>query len=459
MKDFAIVGSGVSGGRIAWELTQAGAKCVLIEAGKNHFAKTYPNNELDYSSQLFWGGGLELSDDGKLGFLRAKCVGGTSIVNQALLDEFDDNAWDDWRSISGINFFKSESFSKYYESIFKEVPHSQIPEKHYNRNSKIFIQAFENLKYGWKPLVRAQTDCKLDHGTDCIVCLGGCPRESKQSSAVTGIRWALQKGLELESSFEVSKINIEKDRVTVYGEQNGNKKEIAAANVFLAAGALGNSSILIRSGLKKKLPGLGTRFTCHPQFMTYALFEEPVNSHKGAFQCVKSYDTKLREKGVKLENVFAPPIGTAMLLPGYGKKHHSLMKKYKYMASMEVALRDDACGTIAVTNSGKIVLKKKLTYGDWKKAKFGLELVKDFFQSVGAKEIIPCMQGFGLHLMGGCPIGTDSSKFVVDPEFKLHGHSNVWIADSSIFPSAPGINPSFTIMALSKMAAEKASKR
>lgn len=459
MKDFAIVGSGVSGGRIAWELTKAGAKCVLIEAGKNYSTKSYPNNELDYSSQLFWGGGLELSSDGKLGFLRAKCVGGTSIVNQALLDEFDDSAWDEWQSISGVDFFNSDFFSKHYESILSETPHSPIPEKHYNRNSKIFIQAFENLKFGWKPLIRAQTDCKLDHGSDCIVCLGGCPRDSKQSAAVTGIRWALEKGLELESSFEIFEIKISNDHVTIFGEQNGKKREVTAAKLFLAAGALGNSSILIRSGLKKKIPGIGTRFTCHPQFMTYALFDEPVNAHKGAFQSVKSYDPQLRKKGIKLENVFAPPIGTAMLMPGYGKKHHELMRKYKFMASMEVAIRDDACGKIDVTNDGKIVLNKKMTCDDWEKSKYGLNLVRDFFASVGSKEIIPCMQGFGLHLMGGCPIGADSSRFVVDPDLNLHGHRNVWIADSSIFPSAPGINPSFTIMALSQLAAQKAVTR
>jgi len=37
----------------------------------------------------------------------------------------------------------------------------------------------------------------------------------------------------------------------------------------------------------------------------------------------------------------------------------------------------------------------------------------------------------------------------------LHEDKNIYCADSSIFPNAPGINPSLTIMALSKMAIEK----
>jgi len=51
--------------------------------------------------------------------------------------------------------------------------------------------------------------------------------------------------------------------------------------------------------------------------------------------------------------------------------------------------------------------------------------------------------------VGGCPIGTGPDNSVVGPDFQIHGHPNLFAADSSIFPTAPGINPSFTIMALS----------
>ena len=41
------------------------------------------------------------------------------------------------------------------------------------------------------------------------------------------------------------------------------------------------------------------------------------------------------------------------------------------------------------------------------------------------------------------------------PDFRLHGFDNIYAADSSVFPNAPGINPSFTIMALSSMAGDR----
>ncbi len=457
--DFIVIGSGVSGARIAYELNAGGAKVLLLEAGKEFGAKTFPRNELDYSSQLFWGGGIEMSTDGRLGFLRAKVVGGTSIVNQALLDRFDDIAWRDWRSVSGVSYFDAESMEPHYKAVSKGLDIRHFEEEYFNPNARIFTRAFDKLGYGWKPLDRAQGDCKLDKGTDCIVCLGGCPRDSKQSALVTVIREGRKCGLIVEPEWEVDRLEFSAGEVRVVGLQLGKQQELTAPQVVLAAGALGNSKILHRSGLGAKLPALGTRFSCHPQLMTYAYFSEVIDAHKGAFQTVKSADPKMREWGFKLENVFAQPIGTGMLLPGYGEQHQKRMSKFRHYASMEVALRDEATGRITVGKGGKLMIDKKLTDVDRAKGKRGLELVRELFTAAGAQEIIACEQAFGLHLMGGCPIGTDPGTSVTSPEFKLHGFNNVWLADSSVFPGAPGINPSFTIMALSHRAAQGMLKR
>ncbi|MEW6055522.1 MAG: GMC family oxidoreductase [Bdellovibrionota bacterium] len=455
MYDFAIVGSGVSGGRVAYELTKGGAKCLLLEAGREFGKNTFPKNEMDYSTQLFWGGGLEVTTGGNIGLLRAKCLGGTSIVNQALLDRFDDLAWSDWRAASHIAFFNANTMADHYDASAKKLKIGSIPVEYYNKNAMVFTRACNKLGYNWSPLQRAQADCRLDQGSDCIVCLGGCPRDSKQSSLVTTIRWAREAGLEVRSEFEVVSISPSESEVRVQGYQGGDQTEVIARQVVLAAGALGNTGILLRSGLKSRLPALGKRFACHPQYMSYAVFDEPIDAHKGAFQSVKSDDKKMRAQGFKLENVFAPPIGTAMLMPGFGQKHMKLMKKYRYLASMEVAIRDDASGVITLGSNGKLKVQKPLTASDREKTERGLATVRELFAAAGAKEVISCTQAFGLHLMGGCSIGVDGAHSVVDPEFRVHGYKNIFIADSSIFPGAPGINPSFTIMALSHRASQE----
>ena len=94
--DYIIIGSGVGGGRMAYELAKAGARCLILEAGRHYAAEEFPLSEFDTVSRLYWNGGLELSADASLVFTRGKCVGGSSIVNQALLNRFDEPIWKRW---------------------------------------------------------------------------------------------------------------------------------------------------------------------------------------------------------------------------------------------------------------------------------------------------------------------------------------------------------------------------
>jgi choline dehydrogenase-like flavoprotein len=387
-----------------------------------------------------------------MAFLRARCLGGTSIVNQALMDRFDDVALDDWRERTGIDWMSVEAFEGSYEGVEADLNIEEIPTEHHNRNTRLFTEAFDKRGFAWTALHRAQGDCAIDRGSDCIVCLGGCQRESKQSALITTVRRARERGLDVRTGVEVERVEELGDRVRVIGTRGGSPFEVEARTVVLAAGSLGSTGILLRSPIASKLPALGHGFACHPQVMTYGFFEEPVDAHKGAFQAVKGNDAGLRAKGLKFENVFAPPIGTSMLLPGRGTKLQKTMRRYRHMASMETAIRDDATGTIRLDKKGRLQIDKRMTRDDQAKVDLGLKLAGELFESVGAGEVIRCTDTFGLHLMGGCAIGTDPARSVVDPEFRVHGTRRVFAADSSVFPSAPGINPSLTVMALSHRA-------
>lgn len=455
--DFIVVGSGPSGGRIAHDLVKSGAKVLLLEAGPHLSKKDFPKPEIQSGSQMFWGGGVELNHDARLGFLRAKCVGGTSVVNQALLDRFDEYVWSEWGDLTGLKF-SDESFRPLYEAVEGSLSLQTISEKYFGRNTRLFVQAFEKKGLGWAALRRGQKNCDLECGNDCIACLGGCARNSKQSSLVTSVEPALQQGLSLQADCEVESIHEDGGEVRVKAlvknraERSTAAVELKAGAVVLAAGSFGSTKILLQSDYSARRPALGKNISCHPQYMTYALFDEPVDAFKGAFQAVKSYDVKLRELGFKFENVFAPPIATSMLFNGFGRDHQKKMSRFRYMASMEVAIRDEATGEMSLDKKGKMIIRKSLTARDQSRMNQGMEMIADMFTSVEAREIIRCKQAFGLHLMGGCALGTDERKSVVNPEFRVHGARRVFIADSSIFPSAPGINPSLTVMAFSHQA-------
>ncbi|MBW2257708.1 MAG: hypothetical protein JRI25_24345 [Deltaproteobacteria bacterium] len=58
------------------------------------------------------------------------------------------------------------------------------------------------------------------------------------------------------------------------------------------------------------------------------------------------------------------------------------------------------------------------------------------------------------HPGGGTRMGKGPEDSVVDFEHRVHGTDNVYVADPSVFPTGPSVDPSEAIMAFSYVAAE-----
>ncbi len=63
------------------------------------------------------------------------------------------------------------------------------------------------------------------------------------------------------------------------------------------------------------------------------------------------------------------------------------------------------------------------------------------------------------HILGGCPMGRDASRGVVDLDCAVHGYPGLFVVDGSIVPANPGVNPSLTITALAEYAAQRIALR
>jgi choline dehydrogenase-like flavoprotein len=53
-----------------------------------------------------------------------------------------------------------------------------------------------------------------------------------------------------------------------------------------------------------------------------------------------------------------------------------------------------------------------------------------------------------VHLCSTVPMGEDITKCGASSFGRVHGTTNVWVNDASLLPTAPGVNPQGTVMAL-----------
>jgi cholesterol oxidase len=56
------------------------------------------------------------------------------------------------------------------------------------------------------------------------------------------------------------------------------------------------------------------------------------------------------------------------------------------------------------------------------------------------------------HIIGGCAIGENSDKGVIDKHCRIFGYENMYIVDGAAMPANLGVNPSLTITALAEYA-------
>jgi choline dehydrogenase-like flavoprotein len=55
-----------------------------------------------------------------------------------------------------------------------------------------------------------------------------------------------------------------------------------------------------------------------------------------------------------------------------------------------------------------------------------------------------------IHLFSSCPMGENAAVCAADSYGRVHGHENIYINDASLLPTALGVNPQGTVMAIAK---------
>ena len=82
--------------------------------------------------------------------------------------------------------------------------------------------------------------------------------------------------------------------------------------------------------------------------------------------------------------------------------------------------------------------------------------VDDLIAEIGRRGVVANrLTLFSAHQMSSCRIGRERASSVADPDGQVWGVRGLFVTDASAFPSASGVNPMMTVMALAMRTAQR----
>ncbi|XP_020582050.1 long-chain-alcohol oxidase FAO4A [Phalaenopsis equestris] len=485
--DAVIIGSGSGGSVAAGVLAAAVAAGVLAAAGhkillieKGHFYSTSELSLLEgpTCSAMYEGGGIVATDDVSIFLLAGATVGGGSTINWSASIPTPDIVRREWRHLRRLDLFGSEAYDRALEAVSRRL----------GVQSGVKVEGFNNevLRRGCKAAGYdvADVGCNAPPDHYCGWCQWGCKDGKKKSALVTWLDDMARSGngfiLPGCRAVEVIKVR-GKQRPEAAGvvveSSAGLQFTIRSKVTVVACGALNTPRLLKRSGLRNK--HIGRNLHLHPVAMAWGYFpetsgwpEKMKRSYEGGI--LTSMSRPKDSNNVILQTPSIHPGIYAALTPWTSASDFRYrMRRFARIAHIFALVRDQGSG--AVDYPGKIT--HRLAPDDEKGLKEGLEAAIRVLEAAGAEEVgtqwVGGDKGRGrdgvervlngvrkrrigdlrtpmcsAHQMGSCRMGMNEEEGAVGPNGEVWEMEGLFVVDTSVFPTALGVNPMVTVQAL-----------
>lgn len=479
--DVVIVGSGPAGATVARTLAHAGARVLVVEEGHATAPEDFAASGLRAMASLYRDMGTSIAlGTSPMPYLQGRAVGGTSVVNGAISWQLPRDALERWHADDPAlrDALPYESLARAEAEIEARLGVAATERHVAGPKNLLMARGAEALGVAHRPIRRNVQGC-VGSGR----CLQGCPNGAKLSMDRTFLPDAVRDGARIVSGATVTRVlHDAKGAYGVVGRTAGGAAfEVRARTVVLAASAIQTPLLLRASGLVRG--PVGDHLSGHPGVSVTARFPDEVRAFVGATQGAEV--TGHRDEGIKLEALGFDLAILASRVPGLGATLARNVAALDRFAVYGAAIRARALGTV---RQGAIrpVVRYSLTQEDVRTARRAVRRLGELMLAAGAEEVYPGLAGFDAvvrdarrmaeveregpldskayamsitHLFGTARMGSDPATSVVSPMFEHHDVRDLYVADSSVFPSNLGVNPQIPIMALARLCADHLARR
>lgn len=493
--DAVVIGTGAGGATAAARLAEAGLDVIIVESGELLHGADFDEREGPMFERLYADGGLRATDDLGVSIVQGITVGGSTTVNWMMMLRTPDWVLDEWTRAHGAEGMSAAEMRPVFARVEQELHARRVPDDAHSPNNRILLDGASALGWSAKSAVLNARNC-IRTG----FCGYGCRSGAKQVTLETYLPRALKAGARLITQARAARIEyverggaFPKKRVIIHHRlANGGPRHVGieAKIVVVAAGAVGTPVLLQQSGLGGGAVGKYLRL--HPTTGLMARYDREIYAAAGlplSSVCDEFHQLDANGYGVWIETPPIHPALAASACPGIGAAHRERMLDFRNTGTLIVLTRDGADGArsngeVRARRDGSVSITYAMGRRDRAHALAGLEAAAQLHFAAGAKEVtsgharpvilrsasevhqlrerpmgpndIPF---FSAHVNGTCRLGREARSAGTDPHGERFGAPGVFVADGSLLPTAPGVNPQETIYALSTIIAERIASR
>jgi choline dehydrogenase-like flavoprotein len=492
--DVVVIGSGAGGAVAAATLAEAGYEVVLLESGPWVSRADFTEQDAALTERLFAEGGLRATDDGSLALLQGGAVGGGSTVNWMIMLRTPDYVLEQWAREAGTTGMLPADMAPVFAQVERDVHAGLVPDDAHSANNQLLWHGARAL--GWRVrsgMINARQCVR------CGFCSFGCRHDAKQSVLLTYLPRAGAAGATLYTDLAVTRIELlERDggtgtppRKRVHATTaHGRRVTVDAPIVVVAAGAVGTPVLLQRSGLGGG--GVGHWLRLHPTTLVHGVYDREIVPSTGiplTTMCDEFIRWRGTDYGFWIETPPMHPAHTATVIPGFGAAHASAMMRFNRLGvfiglTRDGAARELSSGSVTVNRRGETSIRYRLTPDDEQRVRASMVAMGRLHLAMGARAVetahaTPLVArssrdvaalGTGsmrpndlallsAHVNGTCRMGTHVATSGATPDGERHGVRGLYITDGSLLPTALGVNPQATIMAVAQLLATRIAAR
>lgn len=452
-----VIGSGAGGATTARLLAEAGEEVLVIEEGPRLSSADFAGSKIDLMGTLYRDGGVTpIFGRPNIAFGEGCCVGGSTVINGALLWRPPADLLARWESQYGLAGLGSAEMDARLAWLERELAVSVQPERDVNRASWLLADAAAQL--GWRSELapRGQRGCRNSNR-----CPTGCPTGAKQSMLVSFLPAAEKAGARIVSGIEALRLVVRHGRaVAVEASKGGQTVRIDGEFFWVCGGPMQSPRLLAASGIKAGA-GLGL----HLNLKVVARFDHDLAPHQGTIMAVQVKEHA--DRGILLGGSNFDPVYLAATLASHGTEVVERVAADWCRSSIFVAqFKASGRGSVGrMPFADRPLPRYSLTGDDIATARLALERMAELLFAAGARELFLPIVGsppvhnldtarqiagaataarldvLSVHALASCHSALDSSG-------RVRGLANVVVNDASMLPEAPGINPQLTIMAM-----------